>query len=138
MELTLTTPALLFPTVSLLMVAFTNRFLKIASRIRELHSIYKKAPDEIIVGQIRSLRKRLQLIRNMQALGIASLFSCVLCMLLLFAGEPVLGKMVFGLALFLLMGSLALSFREVQISVEALNLALSDMESYQKPSKKKV
>lgn len=131
MELTLTTPALLFPTVSLLLVAFTNRFLTIASRIRGLHATYKNSPDENIVGQIRSLRQRLQLIRNMQALGIASLFSCVLCMFLLFFGELFLGKVIFGLGLLLLMGSLALSFREVQISVEALNLALSDMEGHQ-------
>ncbi len=127
-EFTLTTPALLFPTVSLLMVAYTNRFLKIASRIRELHSSYKTNPDQNIMGQINNLRKRLQLIRNMQALGLASLFFCVLCMLVLFLGEPLIGKWIFTGSLLLLMASLGLSFREVQISVEALNLALSDIE----------
>ena len=129
MELTLTSPSLLFPTVSLLMVAFTNRFLKVASRIRELHKTYKNSPNENIKEQIRSLRIRVYLIRNMQALGISSLFLCVLCMFLLFAGKIWLGKIVFAISLIILMAALALSFREIQISVQALNLALSDMEN---------
>jgi len=135
MELTLTTPALLFPTISLLMVAYTNRFLKVASRIRELHSTYKTNPDQNIMAQIKSLKSRVILIRNMQALGIASLFLCVLCMFLLFAGEIAIAKFVFAASLILLMLSLALSLREVQISIEALNLALNDMENHQPPKK---
>jgi len=131
MELTLTTPALLFPTVSLLMVAYTNRFLKIAGRIRDLHAFYKTNPDENIMGQIASLRRRVRLIRNMQALGLSCLFACVLCMLLLFAGLMAPARWVFAIGLLLLMGSLALSFKEVQISIEALDLALSDLEKQQ-------
>lgn len=71
----------------------------------------------------------MHLIRNMQALGIASLFSCVLCMFLLFAGEIWLGKIIFGIGLLLLLSALGLSFREIQISVEALDMALADMEN---------
>ena len=78
MEITLTTPALLFPAISLLLVAYTNRFNTISARIRALYSQYKQDPDDILVGQIESLRKRVYLIRNMQAFGVASLFSCVL------------------------------------------------------------
>lgn len=74
MELTLTTPALLFPTISLLMVAYSNRFLTIAGRIRSLHETYKNTPSSTIKEQIKSLKIRLQLIKNMQALGVASLF----------------------------------------------------------------
>jgi len=131
MELTLTTPALLFPTISLLMVAYSNRFLTIAGRIRSLHDTYKNAPNRTIKEQIRTLKIRLQLIKNMQALGVASLFLCVLCMFVLFAGQLMAAEFIFGAALLLLMFSLALSFREVQLSVQALNLALSDMEHYQ-------
>lgn len=138
MELTLTTPALLFPTVSLLMVAFTNRFLKVASRIRELHTTYKNSPNDNIKGQISNLRKRVYLIRNMQALGIVCLFSCVFCMFLLFFGKVWLGKVVFGASLIFLMGALVLSFREIQISVEALNIALADMESLETGFKNKL
>lgn len=128
MEITLTTPALLFPAISLLLVAYTNRFLKIAGRIRDLHSEYKTTESSILKSQITNLRKRVVLIRNMQAFGLLALFSCVLCMFVLFAGKIFIGKIIFGASLILLMISLGLSFREVQISIEALNLALSDME----------
>jgi hypothetical protein len=96
MEITLTTPALLFPAVSLLLVAYTNRFLALGSRIRNLHAQYKSTPDIILSSQIIILRKRVVLIRNMQFLGVASLFLCVLCMFLLFGGELFIGKIIFG------------------------------------------
>ena len=128
MDITLTTPALLFPAISLLLVAYSNRFLAIGSRIRALHSLYKAEKDILLAGQIKNLRKRVLLIRNMQALGVASLFCCVFCMFTLFAGKMLLGKIIFGLSLLLLMGSLALSFQEILISVRALNLELAKME----------
>jgi hypothetical protein len=128
MEISLTTPALLFPAISLLLVAYTNRFLALGSRIRNLHALYNESPDEILIGQITSLKKRVVLIRNMQALGVASLFSCVLCMFSLFADKPLLGKIIFGLSLILMLGSLGLSLREILISVQALNLELSNMQ----------
>jgi len=127
-ELTLTTPALLFPAISLLLLAYTNRFLAIAALIRQLHSQYNDHPDSRIKGQIENLRKRVILTRNMQSLGILSLFLCVLCMFLLFANEYELGKLVFGVSLLLLLASLGLSVREIQISINALSLQLSDME----------
>nr|MBF0223468.1 DUF2721 domain-containing protein [Desulfobulbaceae bacterium] len=129
MELTLTTPALLFPTVSLLMVAYTNRFLAIASRIRTLHESYRNSPNTNLAEQITSLRTRVRLIKNMQACAISTLLLCVLCMFVLFAGFPLTGKIIFATSLALLIVSLGLSFREVMLSVEALNLALSDMET---------
>ena len=127
-ELTLTTPALLFPAISLLLLAYTNRFLAIAALIRQLHGQYNNHPDSRIKGQIENLRKRVILTRNMQSLGILSLFLCVLCMFLLFADEYELGKWVFGVSLLLLLASLGLSVREIQISINALSLQLSDME----------
>ena len=127
MEITLTTPALLFPAISLLLVAYTNRFNTLGGRIRTLHAQYKDNPDDILVGQIESLRKRVILIRNMQAFGVASLFSCVLCLFVLFAGKVLAGKVIFGISLILMMISLSLSFREILISVQALNLELGDM-----------
>lgn len=128
MEIDLTTPALLFPAISLLLLAYTNRFLALASLIRGLHRQYKEQPNSIIVGQIKNLRSRVVLIRNMQAFGITSLLFCVVCMFLLFAGEITLGKYIFGASLILLIISLALSVVEIQISVRALNLQLSDFE----------
>ena len=128
-EITLTTPALLFPAISLLLLAYTNRFLTLATLIRQLHSKYQENPSGMLIGQIENLRRRVGLIRNMQALGISSLLLCVLCMFLLFASEYVIGWWVFGISLFLLMLSLALSLQEIIISVKALNIQLSDLES---------
>jgi len=129
MEVNLTTPALLFPALSLLMLAYTNRFLALASLIRTLHATHLTAPDERIVKQIRNLRQRVLIIRNMQACGVLSIFSCVLCMFLIYAGQPMAGKVIFGIGLLSLMTSLVLSFWEIQISVVSLNVALSDLES---------
>lgn len=128
MELTLTTPALLFPTISLLLLAYTNRFLAIASVIRGLHAKYESQPSENILGQIESLRTRVRLIRNMQALGIGSLFLCVLSMMVIYIGWQQGAKLIFGFSLLLLLASLGVSFREIQLSVNALNLQLKDLK----------
>jgi hypothetical protein len=128
MEIELSSPALLFPAVSLLLLAYTNRFLALASLIRSLHSDYKVSQDELIIRQIENLRHRVLLIRNMQATGVSSIFLCVLCMFLLFAGQVQFGKVVFAISLVFLMVSLAFSIREIQLSVDALNLHLSDLE----------
>lgn len=129
MALDLTTPALLFPAISLLLLAYTSRFLTIATLIRQLHKRYKEKPDHLIYGQIMNLRKRVNLIRAMQVHGVLSLFLCVLCMFLLFAGELIAGSYVFGAALLFLLLSLGLSIREIYISVQALNMQLSDIEN---------
>lgn len=132
MAIDLTTPALLFPAISLLLLAYTNRFLAIANLIRGLHSEYKKDPNSIIVGQMKNLRLRISLIKNMQALGISSLFFCVLCMFVLFAGEVLIGKIIFAISLMLLMGSLAMSVYEIHISIIALKIQISDIELFKK------
>ena len=128
MELNLTTPALLFPAISLLLLAYTNRFLAIATLIRSLHGKYKQQPDSIILAQIKNLRLRVVLIRNMQALGVLSLLLCVLCMFLLFADNQDAGRIIFGISLILLIASLGFSVYEIQISMQALKIQLSDME----------
>ncbi len=128
MEIDLTTPALLFPAISLLMLAYTNRFLALAALIRALHVRDGEKPDDVVIAQIGNLRHRLQLVRNMQAIGALSLLLCVVCMFVLFAGLMTLGKVIFTISLVLLIISLAMSVREIQISVKALNLHLKDLE----------
>jgi len=128
MDITITTPALLFPAVTFLLVAYTNRFLAIGSRIRTLNDRFKTCSDEVISKQIISLKCRVVLIRNMQACGVAGLFLCVLCMLLLFAGFATAGKVVFVVSLFSLLASLGISLYEIFLSVDALNLELKDFE----------
>lgn len=132
MELTLTTPALLFPAISLLLLAYTSRFLALAALIRELYKRYKEEPDERIKGQLQNLKYRIGIIRNMQVFGVASFFGCVLCMVLLFTEFSVAAKWVFGGSLLLLLISLALSLREVQVSIDALSLQIHDVETFVK------
>ncbi len=129
MDISFTTPALLFPAVTFLLIAYTNRFLAIGSRIRNLHDRYRANADEVLLGQIKSLRHRVILIRNMQACGVAGLFFCVICMLLLFSGWQLAGKIIFVLSLLLVLASLGISFREILLSVEALNMELMFMET---------
>jgi hypothetical protein len=127
-DLTLTTPALLFSAISLLLLAYTNRFLALAVLVRSLHAKYKENPDELLFGQIKNLRLRLSLIRHMQIHGITSLLLCVICMFLIYIGYMVIAIYVFGIALVLMISSLGISIWEIQISVRALNLQLSDIE----------
>lgn len=126
--LNLTTPALLFPAISLLLLAYTNRFLHLATLIRKLHVQQLETPSPILMGQITNLRHRVRLIKHMQSLGVFSLFLCVLCMFVLFAGFDLAGKVIFGISLLALLVSLGLSLREIHISVIAINLELSDLE----------
>ena len=128
MRIDITTPALLFPAISLLLLAYTNRFLALAALIRDLHDRYWREPDEITFRQLDNLRYRVSLIKTMQAYGVASLLFCVVCMFVLFAGWILIGEIIFGVSLILMMISLALSLREVQVSVDALNFRLSDLE----------
>ncbi len=129
MSITLTTPALLFPAISLLLLAYTNRFLAIATIIRQLHGKYIENPEHgVIIGQLKNLRKRLYLIRSMQFFGVLSFFFCVLSMVLIFQSNPQLGNYTFGISLLSLLISLVISLREVQLSTKALELELSDME----------
>lgn len=129
MEITLTTPALLFPTVSLLMLAYTNRFLTLATIIRGLYDRYHADKDETLLLQIQNLRYRVYLIRNMQIVGVLSLLLCVVSMFALFAGWVAAGQWSFGIALILMIISLGISLRELQISVGALDLLLTDLEN---------
>ena len=131
-EFTLTTPALLFSAISLILLAYTNRFLSYAALIRDLHSKFQKNKDKILLGQIANLRRRLHLTKNMQICGVSSLFLCVLTMFLVYLGYSREGFWVFGVALLLLIVSLGLSILEIQISVKALDLHLSSMEGEKK------
>lgn len=134
-ELTLTTPALLFSAISLIMLAYTNRFLAYAAVVRNLHSKYQERRDDVIIEQIKNLSTRLQLTRWMQILGIASLLLCVLSMFLIYIDLHKWAVIIFGVALLLLIVSLALLIREIQISVDALSLHISDINEQLKKKK---
>jgi hypothetical protein len=128
MEISLTTPALLFPTISLLMLAYTNRFLTLATIIRNLHDRYKAENDGNLLKQIANLRYRTYLIRDMQIFGVLSLLFCVISMFALFAGWFAGGQWSFVIALIFMIVSMVISLRELQISVGALDLLLAELE----------
>jgi Protein of unknown function (DUF2721) len=129
MEISINTPALLFPAISLLMLAYTNRFLALASLIRNLHSKYKDHTDkEGVLQQIKNLRLRLRLIRQMQLFGVLSLFLCVLSMFFVYEQLTIWANFVFASSLIAMMISLFLSLSEIQISTKALEIELSDMD----------
>ncbi len=127
MILQIETPALLFGATSLILLAYTNRFLTIATIVRGLKKTYKEKENNLILLEIKNLNLRLTLIRNMQMAGVLSLFLSVFAMLLLFLQQQAAGIYLFGLSLLGLLISLALSFWEICISVNALRLHLSDL-----------
>lgn len=129
-ELTLTTPALLFSAISLIMLAYTNRFLAYAATIRDLHDKYVQNKDSVLMAQIQNIKQRLYLTRYMQILGISSLLLCVLTMFLIYIGQHTIAVWVFGVALLLLIASLAFLVLEIQISVKALQHHISDIEGH--------
>lgn len=128
-DLTLTTPAVLFSAISLIMLAYTNRFLAYAATIRDLHGKYQKNKNKVLMAQIQNIKKRLYLTRSMQIFGISSLLLCVLTMFLIYIQQQTLAVWVFGVALILLIMSLTLLIMEIQISVKALEHHISDIEN---------
>ncbi len=131
MDISLTTPALLFPALSLLLLAYTNRFLALAALIRDLHAQYGISKDSVIEQQLISLQYRLKVIRNTQAFGSASFFAGVLCMFLQFAGLSGAAQWAFGCSLVLMLFSLALSLHEVNMSMDTLSFVLHDIKTKQ-------
>jgi len=128
MEINLTTPAVLFPAVSLLLLAYTNRFLALASVIRKLHADHKAAPDPSYPGQIANLRWRIRLVRNMQFCGVLSLLLCTVCIYLVFLDWFTAAEWLFSASLMAMIVSLIISLVEIQSSVRALDLHLQEVE----------
>ena len=115
----LTTPALLFPAISLLLLAYTNRFLVLAQLIRQLHGQYRNELRHVVIRQISNLRRRIILIKAMQALGLLSFILCSLAMFFLFIDFSRIAEVTFGLSLFSLVLSLIVSLYEIAISTKA-------------------
>ena len=128
-EININTPALLFPAITLLMLAYTNRFLSLASLVRKLHSDYGNGKNaKTIVSQLKNLRARLNLIRYMQSLGVMSFLCCVLCMYAIFRSWTQLAHWIFAASLIFLLASIILSLLEIQKSTKALEIILEDIE----------
>lgn len=128
LQITFTTPAVIFPAISLLLLAYTNKFLAIASLIRKLHESYEKESQPILREQIVHLRKRLNMIRLMQSFAIGSFLMCFVCMFLLFWEKQAAATWFFLLSLVLMIISLGFSLAEIWVSSGALRLLLKDFE----------
>ncbi len=132
MEITFNTPALLFPAITLLMLAYTNRFLALANLIRNLHAKFKQNGEDkkMVIAQLRNLRTRIRLVKYMQTFGVLSIFLCVLSMFFIYINYQVWAQIIFGFSLFGFLISLGLSLTEINISTKALEFELSDMEGH--------
>lgn len=132
MELTIQTPALLFPALSLLLLAYSNKFLAIASLVRKLSSDYEKKRQSLLISQISSLSRRLTLIRWMQVIGVASILLCVVTMYLIYRGWQLWAQVLFAASLLLMIVSLVISLVEIFLSAGALRLLLKDLAEKEK------
>ena len=130
--LDLTTPSLLFSAISLILLAYTNRFLSYASVVRALKEKHQQTHDPKDIAQIANLRKRLYLTRSMQILGILSLLLCVIAMFFIYVSWQIFAAWIFGIALLLLAASLCVCIWEINISVKALEIHLEDISSKEK------
>jgi hypothetical protein len=128
MNLTLSIPALLFPAISLTMLAYNARYLAIAALIRQLHKQYQETGSSSVSLQVKKLSKRLTIIKNMQATAILSFLLAVITMSLIYVQLNLWANLVFGISLLALIISLVLSFIEVQLSTKALAIQLKDLE----------
>jgi hypothetical protein len=128
MDLTIQTPALLFPAVSLLLLAYTNKFLAIANLIRKLVSDFDDKKHIMYLQQIHSLRRRLWLIRWMQVFGVASMLLCVITMFLVYEGLQIWAKILFGFSLLLMIASLVITLMEIFLSAGALQVLMREFE----------
>lgn len=133
MEITFNTPALLFPAISLLLLAYTNRYLALANLIRKLHDEYMRGEKNFqLLKQIKILRIRINMVRQMQALGVFSFLCCVITMYSVYQQWGGATKYVFAASLLSLLASLIISLLEISQSTKALELELSDMEELEK------
>ena len=129
LEININTPAVLFPAITLLMLAYTNRFLSLAALVRKLHDEYVRGEKEKhILIQIRNIRSMLNLIRYMQSFGVISFLCCVLCMYSIFRGWMVIAHWIFATSLICLLISIILSLLEINKSTRAIELELGDIE----------
>ena len=135
MDITINTPALFFPAISLVMLAYTNRFLGLASVIRNLHTQYiQNGKKEAIHRQIRTLKYRLKLIKNMQAFGVLSFLSCIASMYFIYINSMAWANLLFGAAMLAFTFSLIISLLEIKQSTKALELEISDMDNMEDPT----
>ena len=136
MDISINTPALLFPAVSLVLLAYTNRFLALSNRVRSLHDKYliNPTPNKSIHQHIKNLRYRLKLIKNMQTFGVLTFITSIFCIFFIYIDQMIVANVFFALGLISFIISLFLSLLEIRLSNKAIEIELSDMEGLEDPS----
>ncbi len=124
MDFSISTPALLFSAITILILAYTNRFLSLASLVRQHIALYKDNPDESILRQLKNFRQRIVVIKYTQIVGVLSFLFCVVSMFCIFLGWVIQAEIVFGISLILLFVSLLLSLHELILSIGALDVEM--------------
>ena len=125
----LTTPAMIFPAISLLMLAYTNRFVVLADLIRELYDSHKKNPRQENLDQIQNLNRRMDIIKKMQITGATSFILAAISMLLSLFSFSKVSIIIFSFSLILLISSLGFLLKELSISIDALKIQIDDIEA---------
>lgn len=128
MNLNITTPTLMFSAITLLLLAYTNRFLAIAALIRQFIALYHENPDDNTYKQIEHFKKRLKLIKYTQLFGVISFILCVICMILIFTEAYSAAQFIFITSLIVMIISLCFSLYEILISIGALNVEIIKLE----------
>ncbi len=125
---TLQTPTYVFSAISLLMIAYTSRYVAISQVIRHLS---ESAPgsDSRVECQIRSLMKRVKYIRNMQITALIGFCANIMTMILIVLGIDFLIAPLFIAGLVLILVSLGICIMEIALSAQALSISLSDERS---------
>ena len=124
MNLSITDPAFLFPGISLLFLAYTNRYLALASIVRKLNEHGDVEFDENREKQIESLHMRILLIKYMQVFGVLAFLCCVLAMFFLIFSLQNFALVLFVSSLVCMCASLFLSLKEILKSGHSLRIEL--------------
>lgn len=115
-------PALVFPAISLLFLAYTNRFLGLTGVARKMLAEHLAAPQPHWEVQLVNIRRRLHLIRKMQLMGLASFILAALSMGALVHEVPYAGVALFAASLAAFIASLGYSVHEIKLSIDAIEV----------------
>ena len=130
MNIDYTVTALMFPAIPLLMVVYSNRFHTLSRLIRELHDehVYEKHIPAEWKKQFINLSRRISILRwTIMFAAFGFLFN-MLTVFALYLNELFLARVIFGSCCLSMIISIIFFIREIQISTNALNLHMSDMD----------
>ena len=126
----------LFPAIPLMMVNFGNRYTVLATLVRHLHdeairdNLSPKDAERFLL-QINRLRHRLRLIGIIQSCAAISFVLALGAMIAAYFDNRLTASVLFLGSISLMMGSMLLFTREIQIANTALDVHLSDLETHQ-------